>query len=108
MCINDSAGYVYCFTDGVDYKIGKTKDIHSRHAALNTGNKVNLRLVCAVLVHDRHAFETRVHKIFAANKIRREWFRLDEKDLLLLKKIFGVVPTSDKEKQQLRLLGLEV
>lgn len=57
-------------------KIGKASDVLNRLRTLQTGNACELRLLG--VARDRGADESRWHRAFSGQRVRGEWFRLDE------------------------------
>lgn len=71
------------------YKIGQTTDIRLRLATLQTGNpyllEVSLFIPCEF--PEFNSLERALHKRFANQNIRREWFKLDMYDLKVVMKM---------------------
>jgi hypothetical protein len=74
-------GFVYFATTGDLVKIGWAVDVPSRIASLNTGNAAKLGV--AELCHTYFEAEAMLHKHFAKDRVRGEWFRftLEMEDL---------------------------
>ncbi len=71
------------------YKIGIADDIPKRIRQLQTGNPIDLVLVCTI--YSRHAKnkESELHDRFTDLNIRGEWFKLSDKDVREIKKDFN-------------------
>lgn len=72
--------FCYLITDGELFKIGKSKDPKKRLQSLKTANP-RCQLVC----YSNLVPEKFFHDIFKASNVDREWFRLDIKDVNLVK-----------------------
>jgi hypothetical protein len=111
---NQIAGFVYSIYDTHDHtrKFGYASNVERRLQQIQTGNPyacIEYRLV----VDDVRKAEKALHTIFAAKRLQKyssrrnsEWFALDNNDLILLKKIFKIEPTTDIEKTMLEGFGL--
>ena len=76
-----SVGYIYVLRAGEAYKIGKSRQIGARIHSHQSSTPHTLILVMQRKVHEYHATETALHKMFADKEIRTEWFRLTPNDL---------------------------
>jgi len=72
-------GYVYLFKADRYYKIGKAINVQKRARQLNLPFEVEI--LHAIPVSDMDYAETRLHRLFANQRIRREWFDLTENDI---------------------------
>lgn len=102
------AGYVYVIKDETDgRKLGFSQNPDIRVKQLQTGNKETLYIEYRLEVKDMRKAESSLHTLFAAYRLQtKEWFHLTETDLVLLKKIFRVVQTTEREESLLKSLGL--
>nr|AOW42821.1 baculovirus repeated orf [Lymantria dispar multiple nucleopolyhedrovirus] len=86
---NKDFGCVYVLTNAllqtVDaYKIGYTHDLHDRIAELNVASPLDFK---PVFVHDTatpRRLEQQLHNYFLDKRIKREFYKLDKEDLLML------------------------
>lgn len=101
------SGYLYAIenNDGC-YKLGRTKNLIRRLRTLQTGNQQKLRLVYSMYVHDAVKAEASLHALFTGSNIHGEWYKLTEKELSLLQRIFSGSDLTQIEKNQLHSLGL--
>jgi len=100
-------GYIYCIADeSARYKLGFADDVEERLPELQVGNAERLKIEYRLQVTDHRRAEKSLHNIFAADRIRMdgEWFKI--KDILLLKKIFKIIETTDLEEKYLQQLYL--
>lgn len=99
--------YVYKEDETNRRKIGFSKDVDKNLRTVQRGNPNTIRIEYRLPVSDMRQAEKSLHNLFAADRLRKgEWFNLEDKQLLLLKKIFRVEPTTETEERQLRQLGL--
>jgi len=99
-------GYVYCIADEQRrVKLGFSQDVDARLRQLKTANADKLTILYRLPVKDMKKAEEALHSLFSG-RILGEWFRLNEKEQILLKKVFGVACITDKERSQLVILGL--
>jgi len=63
------------------YKIGKTSDLQWRMRSLQAGNPFEIRLVHVIFTEHHGVVEGALHRIFAAHRVRGEWFSLMPKEL---------------------------
>jgi len=66
--------WVYFVRCGNQVKIGKTVDVDSRLASLQTGTSAPLKLIMRLASGPK--FERFLHKKFAEHRIRGEWFHI--------------------------------
>lgn len=101
-------GYVYVIKDETNgRKLGFSTNPEMRLKQLQTGNKEILKIEYRLKVKDMRKAEAALHNLFAVYRLQMgEWFHLAEKDLLLLKKIFRVEQTTEREESLLNGLGL--
>lgn len=64
---------IYFLSDGINIKIGKSKNLENRKNQLQTGNSNNLRLLY-VLENVEDYMEKQIHSICNLYNIRGEWF----------------------------------
>ena len=74
--MNKNIEYTYLIEANGIYKIGKTKDIKTRLSAIQNANPF-AELIC----YSDKVKESHLHVIFKDNRIKREWFQLDNDDL---------------------------
>lgn len=76
-----SEGFIYLLTDGEHFKIGYSRtDPSSRMRSCQTGNARELSLVASI--RGSQSVEKSIHRMFAAKRVRGEWFALSESDIL--------------------------
>ncbi|AJR22503.1 MULTISPECIES: GIY-YIG nuclease family protein [unclassified Sphingobium] len=63
-------------------KIGVAKDIEKRRGNLQTGNPSAIRLLGWINTEETFELERRLHRHFAATRVRGEWFALEPADIL--------------------------
>jgi len=104
----DTNGYVYVIKDETKgRKLGFSKNPDLRVKQLQTGNKEKLTIEYRLEVNNMSKAESSLHILFAAYRLRKgEWFHLEEKDLILLEKIFRARDITNTEYIQLITLGL--
>lgn len=107
----NSRGFVYVILDTSDNsrKLGFSIDVDRRLREEQTGNAHTLKIEYRLPVINMRKAEKSLHLLFAAKRTRRgkgEWFLLDEKDIVLLKKIFKAQDITTIEYTQLESLGL--
>ena len=78
----DRCGYVYLIqaTSG-ECKIGLTRSVSKRLAQLQTANPIALNLLHFFPASDARAVEADLHRRFASNHIRNEWYGLSKEDI---------------------------
>lgn len=75
-------GNIYLITDGEFFKIGRTKhSAQKRLKELQTGNPLELRLLCEIPVFNPSKVESTLHRRFSYCKEHNEWFCLTQKDV---------------------------
>jgi len=86
------SGYVYFISmaDFVFWKIGCTKNIDKRLRQLDIGPR-ECRVVYRVATHDMYALEKLFHEKFKSKHVRREWYALDDADLLFIEQFPDIV-----------------
>lgn len=100
-------GYVYVIVDESERrKLGFSEDADIRLDILQTGNAEILTVEYRMQVNDMKRAETALHSLFAADRIRAngEWFKI--KNMELLKKIFKIAVTDEREERLLESMGL--
>jgi hypothetical protein len=63
-------------------KIGVAKDIEKRRSNLQTGNPSVIRLLGWINTDAAFELERRLHRHFAATRVRGEWFAIEPADIL--------------------------
>jgi hypothetical protein len=63
-------------------KIGITKDLKSRLSTMQTGNYKTYYIAFAVLTESPLELERELHEMFGAQRLRGEWFDIDQQDLI--------------------------
>ncbi len=105
----DYGGFVYVLKDEHQRrKIGLAQDVDQRVKELQTGNAERITIEHRMHVSHMQRAEKSLHELFAAYRLRTdgEWFDIDEKELLLLRKVFRVVATTEREEKLLKSLHL--
>lgn len=71
--------YIYFLTDNINVKIGTTRNLDNRVLSLQTGNSEELKLLYTIEIEDEEAysFESFIHLMCVAFKIKNEWFHKD-------------------------------
>ena len=79
---NDFSGYIYLIqaANGLT-KIGKSADVHKRLNQIKANSPVDVKLIYSKFVKDADAEEKWLHKLYSGQRIRGEWFRLDDLDV---------------------------
>src|SRR5262245_52461929 len=81
-------GYVYLIEgDEGCFKIGKSRNPDARVLQLAAGFSGDLGLVHQIQTDDMRWLEGLLHRKFAGQRIRGEWFALDDKDLARLSRV---------------------
>lgn len=76
------SGHVYCLSDQLGhFKIGFSGKLDSRIKQLSTQPPFDLQLIHAHLVYDMRSYESAFHKLFAAKRLKGEWFALSADDI---------------------------
>ena len=82
-----SIGYIYIIQCHNFYKIGKTFDIEKRLSQLQVGNPYKLEMLRYIKIPEHEYAEYVLQTILFKEKWERgEWFKLDDADLIILKK----------------------
>lgn len=74
-------GWVYLLQTGWHYKIGKSKDVRKRVAALQTASPYLIELVYAVRAEDMDFLESFLHQDYDDNRVSGEWFELSSEQV---------------------------
>jgi len=83
---NKNSGYVYCISDGYEnYKIGKTLSVGNRLKEFRTSMPNEPIVIKILFCNDMNIVEKQLHEKFKSKSINREWFKLNEIDLLYIK-----------------------
>lgn len=83
------------------YKIGRTKNIKQRLTNLQVGNAGIMRALYYLPVADTVKAERVLHAIFAADRVKGEWYRI--RDMELLKRIFAANDNTEYAEQFIRM-----
>ena len=82
--------FTYLMSDGLYYKIGKSKNPEKRLRGLSTGNAN-----CKLLFYGKGRTEKQLHEIFAAFRVKGEWYRLSGKHIALIGRLLLDRETGD-------------
>ena len=84
-----SRGYVYIIESQGYHKIGKTRDPRYRTKQYTTENppSIEMSLIYTFDVTSCEEVEKYLHKRFSNKRVRGEWFKLTQEDLLLVPKM---------------------
>lgn len=82
-----SKGYIYIYKQKDLYKIGKSKKFDCRFKKYVTENPEPIELVFKASSNDYSLAEESLHIKFTSSNYNREWFRLNDNDLDLLRNI---------------------
>lgn len=86
---NCRKGFVYVLTDGVYFKIGKTKNtVDLRRKQMSVGNPSQIDIVLEIATNNIDLLEVQLHEKYRQKKVKGEWFKLSKKDLKYIKKVF--------------------
>jgi len=81
----DAEGYIYAIeANRGQVKIGMAAEPRQRLSGLQTGSPVELTLLAAGAAEKPKAAEKELHRRYADDRIRGEWFRLKREDVLEL------------------------
>lgn len=78
------AGYIYLMRckDTDRYKIGRTNNLKVRIKQLNPPQSpYQIEMVCSSYVPDSYLLEKTLHYLYMENRVRGEWFELNEKQV---------------------------
>lgn len=81
--------YVYLIKSSIYFKIGFSKNPDSRLNTIKTHNPFEVILFAKLKTDNYLELEKELHSLFANKNSRREWFELNEDDLLILKIDYG-------------------
>lgn len=83
--------YIYIVRDVVSgyFKIGKAADVISRVSNMETGNPNGIQLIDFFSVSNDLWAESMLHRRFAKQRYRREWFALSNKDIEEIRKLLS-------------------
>lgn len=76
--IGKSAGDVIKVQNREKYKIGITSNLKKRMEQFRTGNPFNIKLLYFIKTGHYKSLEIHLHTTYKKNRIRREWFILDD------------------------------
>ena len=77
--------FVYVMKCGDFFKIGIAIELDNRLNQVQTGNPYIVSLVFALKHKQAEEIEKKLHCIFNNKRERREWFKLDDKDLIFIR-----------------------
>ena len=80
-------GYIYIYKMNGFYKIGKTKTPLERKEKYITENPLPIDVILEVNVSNYDKIEKEIQEKFSHKKHNREWFELNENDIIEIKKI---------------------
>lgn len=82
MVLNEN-GYIYFILNvgTKNYKIGVTKNLEKRLAALQTGNENKLEIYKNIYTKNYFQIEKKIHKYFANYRLEGEWFEVTKHDI---------------------------
>lgn len=81
----DGKGVVYFIRCGDVYKIGATRDLKSRIAAIQTTNPIKCEVVHSIKTNDMKLTERLVQSFYEHRRVMGEWFSLTTLDVFNLK-----------------------
>lgn len=83
--------HIYIISNGMYYKIGKTKCIEQRLKSLQTASPSKLKLVDSLEVsHNKVSkIENMLHKYLCNTRLEGEWFELSDTTITYLKNVFS-------------------
>lgn len=87
--IYNSIGYVYLLKCGEFYKIGVSNRTANRIKNLDVGNPYPITIEMSQKVINNRQVERNLHEKFKNRKIKGEWFKLDKKDIDLVKEMLS-------------------
>lgn len=80
--------YVYIISIGGGiYKIGRSIKPSERIASISTASPFSIKLINSFFCNDSRITEQKLHKKYAKQNIRGEWFALNDSELVFLKSI---------------------
>lgn len=83
------------------YKIGRTDDLAARLKTLEWAAPFKVVVFHTIKSPMPHRIETELHRRFADKRVKLEWFRLTEEDLLYIKSIPADLRTIEDELREL-------
>lgn len=81
--------------DNGNYKIGKSNNVYSRLKSLQTGSNTNLTIVKFIRVRFALKTERFIHDLFSTFRLKGEWFKLDDANVIQVIKIMNRLDESD-------------
>ena len=81
--------YIYLIKCSIYYKIGFSKNPKNRLKTVKTHNPLDVVLFATLKTDDYLFLEKKLHSLFANKNSNREWFELNEDDLIILKIDYG-------------------
>lgn len=81
--------YVYLIKSSIYYKIGFSKNPNSRLKTIKTHNPFEVVLLATLKTDNYLQIEKELHGYFSNKNSKREWFELNEDDLIHLKVHYG-------------------
>jgi len=85
--MKDNTGYVYLLKIGNSYKIGASKNLPDRMKSLQTGSVDDIKLEHTIYTDTPYQLEKQLHYRFKHKRIKREFFNLDNDDIVYIKNI---------------------
>ena len=71
-------------------KIGIASDVYSRLGNLNTASPIELELLFWIQCDNARRTEVSLHNIFESKRVKGEWFKLTDEDLIWVRNNYGV------------------
>jgi hypothetical protein len=69
---------VYLIRSGINYKIGRTKNLANRLRAIQTGSPYPIVLLYAEYTESASTIEAEIHQFFKEQRLMGEWFSIAE------------------------------
>jgi len=79
---------IYCIGTNL-YKIGQSSDVKQRLTALQISCPLRLKLIISKTFNCPHRAEILLHRMFADKRKSGEWFELDDKELVNIKRLLA-------------------
>ena len=82
----DNSGSVYLLSaDNGLTKIGVSKNVTQRLNAIQKISPCQIDLICFKSFEDAYRIENQLHSLFECQRIRNEWFKLSNEDIILIR-----------------------
>lgn len=81
--------YVYVIKCSIYYKVGFSKNPSNRLRTVKTHNPLPVSLLATLKTSEYLSVEKELHGVFSDKNSNREWFELNEDDLIMLKTDYG-------------------